>query len=249
MSNFKNYSKYYDLLYKDKNYEAESQYVVNKIKEYFPKAKQIIDLGSGSGAHAKYFCKEGYSVIGIEKSEQMLLLSKEKQIKGFKAFKGDISNYNLSQKFDVAISLFHVISYLNENDAVINCFKTTYNQLNKNGIFIFDVWYTPAVYHQKPNTKIKRFSNDQIDIVRISESRIITNKNLVEVDFQVLIIDKMTSKTEKIKEKHIMRHFSIPEIKILAELTGFEVLCVEEFLTGKSPSENTWGVCFLLKKI
>jgi hypothetical protein len=34
----------------------------------------------------------------------------------------------------------------------------------------------------------------------------------------------------------------------LAELTGFDILKAEEFLSGKDAGENTWGVCFILKK-
>jgi hypothetical protein len=45
-----------------------------------------------------------------------------------------------------------------------------------------------------------------------------------------------------------MRHFSIPEIHMLASFTGFELLKAEEFLSGNEPSENTWGVNFILRK-
>jgi len=46
-----------------------------------------------------------------------------------------------------------------------------------------------------------------------------------------------------------MRHFSIPEIDLIARLTGFEMIHTEEFLTEKPASEETWGVCFVLKKV
>lgn len=248
MVNFKSYSKYYDLLYRDKNYKEECHYVIKKIKEFFPEAKNIIELGSGSGSHAKFFCKEGYKVTGIEKSPEMVELANSKQISGFNAIINDIASYHLTERFDVAVSLFHVISYLNKNEDLINCFKSTYKQLNKNGLFIFDIWYSPAVYHQKPETRIKRLENDEIEIVRLSESNTVSDKNLVEVNFEVYLIDKKTQIAETISESHLMRHFSIPEIKMLAEFTGFEVLQTEEFLTENTPTENTWGVCFLLKK-
>ena len=45
-----------------------------------------------------------------------------------------------------------------------------------------------------------------------------------------------------------MRHFSIPEIALLADLTNFTVIKTEEFGTQEKPSENTWGVCFVLQK-
>ena len=249
MTNFQQYSKYYDLLYKNKNYREESQYVIEKMKKFAPNAAQILELGAGSGSHAYYFCEAGFEVIGIERSQEMVAIAKAKNISGFNPIIGDISSYDLSVQFDAAVSLFHVISYLTENDVLVDCFRTTNNQLNIGGIFIFDIWYSPAVYHLKPETRIKRLESDDIEVVRLAESKIESDKNVVEVNFEVIIKDKVTTTTESIKEKHLMRHFSIPEIKMLATFTGFEVLLAEEFLTGNTPSEDTWGVCFVLKKI
>lgn len=249
MTNFQQYSKYYDLLYKDKNYGEESQYVIGKIKDFAPNVTKILELGSGSGCHAHYFCEAGFEVTGIERSPEMVAIAKDKKIIGFNPIIGDISSYKVSLQFDVAISLFHVISYLTENDVLLDCFKTTNKQLNDGGVFIFDIWYSPAVYHLKPETRIKRLENDEIEVVRLAESKMESDKNVVAVNFEVIIKDKITHTTESIKEEHLMRHFSIPEIKMLAVSTGFEVLLAEEFLTGNTPSQDTWGVCFVLKKV
>ena len=46
-----------------------------------------------------------------------------------------------------------------------------------------------------------------------------------------------------------MRCFSIPEIELLANQTGFKLLHSEEFITRKAPAIDTWGVCFILQKI
>jgi hypothetical protein len=124
-----------------------------------------------------------------------------------------------------------------------------HKHLKPNGVFMFDVWYSPAVYHQKPETRIKRLEDDAIAIIRLAESKMELDNNVVEVNFEVIIKDKATQATESITEKHLMRHFSIPEIKMLATFTGFEVVIAEEFLTENTPSEYTWGVSFLLRKI
>lgn len=248
MANFEQYSKYYDLLYKDKKYKEESEYIIKKIKQFSPKATQILELGSGSGSHAHYFCEAGFEVTGIERSPEMVDLAKSKNIIGFNPIIGDISSFELPQQFDITLSLFHVISYLTENKSLIDCFKAVYKQLKPGGIFMFDIWYSAAVYYQKPETRIKRLENDEVEIVRLAESKTESNKNAVEVNFEVIIKDKMTHVSKTITEKHLMRHFSIPEIKMLATFIGFEVLLAEEFLTENNPSEETWGIYFILKK-
>lgn len=248
MNNFYKYSQYYDLLYNDKDYKAESGYINNLIETYFPQAKSILELGSGSGSHAVYLSAFGHKISGIERSREMASISKQKNIKNFNVIEGDISNTKLSQKYDVAISLFHVISYLTDNNSLISCFQNTYNHLNNNGIFIFDVWYSPAVYYLKPETRIKRFENEEIKVTRISEPSIEFDKNIVEVNFESIIEDKISKNINVIKECHPMRHFSIPEMELIATMTSFDIIKVEEFLTGELPSEKTWGVCFVLRK-
>jgi hypothetical protein len=44
-----------------------------------------------------------------------------------------------------------------------------------------------------------------------------------------------------------MRYFSLPELDLLAEYTGFKREIAEEFLTREAPSNQTWGVCAALR--
>ncbi|MES2431372.1 MAG: class I SAM-dependent methyltransferase [Bacteroidota bacterium] len=246
--NFNSYSKYYDLLYKDKDYESESAYVEGLVKTYQPNAKNILELGCGTGNHAAILCRSGYDVTGLERSADMVELANKKGIPNFHPRVADIIDFKVGEKFDVAISLFHVLSYLTDNKDLLSCFKAVYDHLNLNGIFVFDVWYTPAVYVQQPLTRVKRISNNEIEVTRIAESDINYNSNTVDVNYQIIIKDISSGQMEVHNEKHPMRHFSIPEIEVLAVATNFEVIKTEEFQTHNSPGSNTWGVCFVLKK-
>jgi SAM-dependent methyltransferase len=248
MTNFAAYSRYYDLLYKDKNYSAESAYVAKMLRNYNPDVKHILELGCGSGAHAEYLCLDGFEVTGIERSNTMVEEANKKHIAGFTPLQGDITSYRLNKKFDAAISLFHVISYLTGNESVIDCLQSTHHHLKKNGLFLFDVWYSPAVYNQKPETRIKRLEDEHYQIIRLAEPEIQADLNVVDVNYEIIIKNKKTGAIEHLKEQHPMRHFSIPEIKLFAAYTGFEVIQTEEFFTGKPTGADTWGVCFLLRK-
>ncbi|MEP6951258.1 MAG: class I SAM-dependent methyltransferase [Ginsengibacter sp.] len=243
-----NYSRYYDLLYADKDYKAESDYIAKMIQRIHPNAKNIIELGSGTGNHAALLCKNGFKVTGLERSVDMVGLAKAKSIKGFTPIVADVANFDISQKFDVAISLFHVVSYLTSNDSLISCFRSVHRHLNTKGIFIFDAWYSPAVSYQKPETRIKRMEDDTLKITRITEPEIHYNTNVVDVNFEIIIQNKASLFTEVFREKHPIRHFSISEIELLANLVDFKLISAEEFLTGKQPGNDTWGVCFVLQK-
>ncbi len=249
MSTFNVYSRYYDLLYKDKNYKAESEYVLQSLQRFSSRPlKNLLELGCGSGSHALHFCKNGCQVTGIERSQEMVNAALAKKIKSFKPLVGDITDFELSRKFDAAVSLFHVVSYLTQNKDLISCFYATQKHLKKGGLFLFDIWYSPAVYYFKPETRIKRMEDDAISVTRIAESVVHSSTNTVDVHFEVMVTEKKSGLVQTITEKHPMRHFSLPEIEMLANYSGFELLCAEEFLTRNQACDQTWGVCVVLQK-
>lgn len=250
MKNFIKYSDYYNLLYEDKNYIKESEYVHGLIKQYSPMAKSILSIGCGTGRHDIEFAKLDYHVTGIDISEEMIAIANKNNNNktNLHFLQGDISTIKINKKFDVAVSLFHVMSYLTDNDSLIKAFKNISQHLEKGGTFIFDIWFSPAVYYQKALPRIKKMQNKKLEIIRFANPKICTFSNIVEVRYTVIAKDLINGEIIEFAENHKMRHFSIPEIGLLAEISEFELMRSEEFLTGKTPSEKTWGVCFVLQK-
>jgi len=255
MSSFKDYSQYYNLLYQDKDYNAEVEYVDTIIKKNTTDAKTILELGCGTGIHATLFAHKGYKVHGIDISDEMLetALSNKKELSEelsnrliFK--KGDIREYRTEEKFDVVISLFHVMSYQITNEDLKRAFKTASIHLKKGGIFIFDCWYGPAVLHQMPSTRVKRLYYNKKHIVRIAEPEMKTETNRVDVNYQLLVLNEDEGVYKEIKETHNMRYLFVPEIINYAETNNLVVCNYEEWLTGNFCTENSWNGCFILKQ-
>lgn len=250
---FIEYARYYDLLYRDKDYAAEADYIEGLIKKNNPPAKSVLELGSGTGTHAKLLAEKGFTVHGIERSPEMYARSVE-FAKGMKdkadrlAFSmGDIREIRLGVSFDVIIALFHVISYQTTNEDVVAAFKTAREHLNPSGTFIFDVWYGPAVLSNLPEVRVKRIEDEHIKITRIAEPVLHPNENLVDVNYHVFVRDMHTKEVKEIRETHVMRYFFKPEIELIADQAGFDVIHAEEWLSGKSVGSDTWGACFCLK--
>src|SRR5262249_11237336 len=74
-SNFQKYSAYYDLLYRDKNYPAEAEYVARTILSIVRGARSILELGSGTGLHGRLLAATGFDVHGIECSADMVAVA------------------------------------------------------------------------------------------------------------------------------------------------------------------------------
>ena len=148
----------------------------------------------------------------------------------------------MDKKFDVAISLFHVMSYQTTNEDFLSALETAKAHLAPGGIFVFDFWYGPAVLTDRPAVRVKKLEDDQIQVIRLSEPVMHANKNLVDVNYTVWIKDKSSLQTEEIRETHNMRYWFLPEIEHLIKEAGFEILNKGEWMTSKRPGFDTWGV-------
>jgi SAM-dependent methyltransferase len=244
---FGSYSYYYDLLYRDKDYRSEARYIQSVLDRFEVSGRDILEFGSGTGMHARLLAQSGYSVLGIDRSQTMV--DQAATCPGFTSQQGDISTLHLGRSFNAIISLFHVISYQITNESVLSVFSRAYDHLEANGLFIFDAWYSPAVYSQKPEVRVKRMAVDELEITRVAEP--VTNyvQNTVDVHYNIFARQTSTNSISTFSEVHHMRHFSIPEVELLAQMSGFKLLHAEEFLSGETPSDDTWGVCFVLRRV
>ena len=244
---FNAYGRYYDLLYRDKDYYSEILYIQKLLAQHGITSGNLLEFGSGTGKHGCLLAAIGHEVHGIELSAEMVSLAAK--VPGFSCQQGDISSVVMGRHYDAVLSLFHVISYQIHNEQLKAVFSNAALHLRTGGLFIFDFWYSPAVYQQKPTIRIKRMADDQVEIIRIAEPEIFEKENRVNVNYTILERNKISGHFHTTQEHHPMRHFSLPEIDLLCGTAGFKRLLAEEFLTGNSPSESTWGVCVVLQKI
>lgn len=243
------YSQYYDLLYQDKDYLSEVAYVDDLIKTYQSNAKTLLDMGCGTGKHATLFCEQGYIVHGIDLSADMLAVAENRRIgkENQLSFSHcSIQDLALGQKFDVVISLFHVMSYQNSNEELIKAFQVAKEHLVEGGTFIFDFWYAPAVLTDLPTTRVKRLENDSIKVTRLAEPIIHAQKNIVDVYYEIFIQDKKTKDVIEKKELHKMRYLFDTELELICEQVGFEILNKLKWMSNDSPSLESWNVVWVL---
>lgn len=251
---FNEYSQYYDLLYRDKDYDLETDYVARLIKKHYPSAASILDLGCGTGSHDIFFAQKGYDITGIDFSDKNVRAASNKVIAASPPLdskpsfiRGDIRYIRVDRKFDVVVSLFHVLSYQTTNNDLLSTFNTVKAHLKAGGLFIFDCWYGPAVLTHRPETRVKRVENDALVITRVAEPSFFPNNNIVEVDYHLFVRERGSERFSEIQETHRMRYLFRPELEIMLSSLGFEFLEFTEWMQDRPPSFETWSVCFVLR--
>jgi SAM-dependent methyltransferase len=249
MKNFDLYAQYYDLLYKDKDYQKEVNYIHSLISSFAPsKSNLVLELGCGTGIHAALLSHKGYKIDGLDISPEMIQRANEKfgKDKNLCFKQGDIRKFSLKKKYPIVISLFHVMSYQTKNEDLMNVFKNAKKHLLPGGIFIFDCWHGPGVLTDLPEKRIKNISNSTIEVTREATPDIHFSENIVDVSYKIKVVDIRSKKDISIKETHKMRYLFQPEILMFAELSKMKLLKSYTWLTRKKV-ENNWNVIYVLE--
>jgi SAM-dependent methyltransferase len=242
------YSKYYDLFYADKDYSAEAVFVQNIIRRHNPTVRSVLDLGCGSARHAVEFARAGFLITGVDRSDEMIRrargtieeLSSDIQ-SNVSLLQGDAADFTSIVKYDAVISLFHVVSYQTTNDALSGIFRSARSALSTGGIFVFDFWYGPAVLTQRPSMRVKRISDQNIYLTRIAEPEQQFDRNVVNVKYTLIAVDKRSASSQEMVEVHSMRYLFVPEIVMLASQYGFELVEVGGWLPDMALDEHSWS--------
>jgi len=209
------YSAHYDDIYRAKDYEAECDFVETLIQRSGVDVESIIDLGCGTGGHLIPLSRRGYCMTGVDVSPQMLDIAKEKtRSAGIDTplFEGDLRTVDTGKRYDAAISMFSVFGYLQSNSDVAEACGNIRKMLNPGGLFIFDVWFGPAVIAEPPGQRFRRFVEGDTEILRFTEPITDLENHIVETRFHVLTIrdNRIVARDE---ENHRVRFFFPIEIR------------------------------------
>jgi len=255
MKNFADYSKFYDTFYKDKDYKKESEFVLKLINEFSKESpKSLLSLGCGTCSYELIMAKQGISITGIDLSQEMLDIAKYKIEKAklnnkIEILQSDIRNFDLGKKYDTAMAMFNIIGYQTQNEDMEKTLGNVHRDLKKNGIFVFDCWYMPAVLKDKPTDRIKVIESDGHKFIRMTKSNLNLHKNLIEINFTAMEIENNLIISET-NETHLMRYWSLPELTYFLNKTGFDLVKSCNFMDESSnTSEDNWNIFVVAQKI
>lgn len=250
---FKKYAYSYDTLYATKDYNQEISFVEDILKKFHThdSPQKILDLGCGTGGHAIPLANLGYSVLGIDRSDDMIECARAKlddSLKERVKFEiGDLQNFTTDEQFDCAICMFAVLGYQTTNAALMASLSNVKRALRPGGIFIADFWYGPAVLSDLPVQRVKTIVRQDERLIRIATPTIQANDNVVEVDYQLLRL-KDDRILEETSELHAMRYFFQPEMELFLDSSGFRAVHFCEFgLIDNGCSKDTWNITVIAR--
>ena len=183
------------------------------------KQKLILDIGCGTGAMSLPLARKGYNIIGIDVSEDMLSIARQKaESEGLNILflQQDIHSFELYGTVDSIICICDVINYLEENE-LRQVFSLMYNYLNPGGLLIFDI---STEYKFRELLADNSFCEIDENAAYIWENSYSPETHINEYQVTFFIADE-TGKYERFEEFHTLRAFDIPEIQNALESSGF----------------------------
>lgn len=251
MTVFADYAPWYDLLYRDKDYAAETAFVEACLRHHGTAPGRLLDLGCGTGLHALAFARHGWTVAGIDLSHEMIASAKARAEQAGLSIpfrQGDVREAGPERDFDAVVSLFHVASYQTSRNALAAMFRTAHAALKPDGLFFFDYWYGAAVLAQGVETRVKVIEQKPLRLTRIAQSDHDEQAATVTVNYTLFCEDTDRGTIRRVDEAHHMRYWFPFEIDAVLEANGFESATHAAWLTQDAPHSKSWAAYTIARK-
>jgi SAM-dependent methyltransferase len=129
---------YYHILYKDRNHR-EAALFMNRLTAFLAlKPKDtILDLACGRGRHAKYLYKQGFTVTGVDLSEESIRYAKQYEKPNLHFQVHDMC-LPYPEKFDAVFNLFTSFGYFEKESDNLRTIKAIKAELKAGGYGVID---------------------------------------------------------------------------------------------------------------
>ena len=182
---FSESANYYDELYDalGKDYPKEVKKADAFIKKHIKsRGRHLLDVGCGTGHHAGLL-SERYQVSGLDLDPNILSVARKKY-PGIPFYQGNMLDFKLNSSYDVIISLFSSIGYVQNRNNLRKTIANLARHLRPGGVMLIEPWFSPDEWN---SGRVFTLHVDQpgLKITRMSHSS--RKGNLSILEFQYLI--------------------------------------------------------------
>jgi len=245
---FEKFARVYDLFMEEVPYEEWVDYIERIFEMNQLSVKTLLDLGCGTGTMSVLFAQKNYEVIGIDLSEDMLSVAKEKSIAkelDILYLNQDMTEFELYGTVDAIISVCDSLNYILKEDDLLKTFELVNNYLNADGLFIFDL-----------NTEFKfrdSLSDNTFATTFESEAYVWENFYDAEEKTNVYCVNffekqKDSELYERFEEVHYQRCYSTEEVVGLLTKSGLKILNIYKAFTFEKADDKSERVYFVARK-
>lgn len=136
------FASVYDAFTENVDYSAEADFIMTVMSRTETGGRTVLDLACGTGSLSEELSERGCEVIGVDISEEMLNIAREKLVMhGDRVLllRQNMCELDLFGTVDCAVCMLDSVNHLDNIGDVKKAFERVFLFLEPGGVFIFDV--------------------------------------------------------------------------------------------------------------
>ncbi|WP_064092424.1 class I SAM-dependent DNA methyltransferase [Rossellomorea aquimaris] len=245
---YERFAYIYDYLMQDVPYERWLDYVNKQVQACSIPVRDVLDIACGTGELSIRLAKNGYTVTGVDLSEDMLMIAQEKSLEEnvkLSLFQQDMCKLDSLGEYDLITIFCDSLNYLKDEQDVENTFKGVYHHLKWDGLFLFDVH---SIFKMTQIFINQTFTHTDESVSYIWDCFPGESPNSVEHELTFFVLDEETNLYERVEELHRQRTYPILMMKNMLSNAGFEVLSVSADFSEDEPTDQSERIFFACRK-
>lgn len=243
---YDNFSRYYDLLTDNVEYEKRAEYFCRLLSLCGIKDGILLDLACGTGSISVEMAKRGFDVIGVDSSIGMLNAAREKAYESGEQIlllNQSMDEIDLYGTVDCAVCVLDSINHLGNAAQVRRTFEKVSLFMNRGGAFAFDV---NTLYKHKNVLGDNAFVYDLDELYCVWQNSY--NESDSSVDISLDFFEEEDGVYYRSCESFTERAYELADIAAWLEEAGFEVVGIYDDMTTQNAHSETERAVFLAKK-
>jgi predicted TPR repeat methyltransferase len=218
---YREYPEVYDKLYDDmKDYQWEAR----RLKEVIPShADTLVDFGCGTGLHDEYLVDE-FDLVGVDVNDRMIDVAQGKGL-GAQYVEGDLVSVSLGRRFDVAVSLFGVLSYLEDTECFEAAIQNMSDHLHDEGVLIIDFLEPRRKEIEEGPLRPHTYYEDGLSVARTGRAEVPAEDKLL-MKYHTVVADETV--VDVFQDVHELKHFTREEYESAFSKAGLDAELVGE---------------------
>jgi len=246
MEAYTDFALVYDTLMDNTPYERWCEIITGILNRYGIEKELVLDLGCGTGTLTELLAKEGYDMIGVDFSEEMLNRAIEKREESglqILYLLQDMREFELYGTVKAVISVCDSLNYLLEEEDIIETFRLVNNYLDPKGLFIFDF---NTVYKYRDIIGDTTIAENRDDCSFIWENYYHEEERINEYDVTFFI--KEGELFRRFEETHYQRGYTAEEMKVYLERAGLEFVSMQDADTLLEVTEESQRIYMIARE-
>lgn len=221
MEAYTSFAEVYDLFMEDVPYEAWRDFLTGVLRREGIADGLVCELGCGTGKMTRLLAESGYDMIGIDVSQEMLSIAREKESEGILYLEQDMREFELYGTVRAIISVCDSLNYVLEEEELLQVFRLVNNYLDPGGIFLFDL-NTEYKFREMMGTQTFCEHREQGTLVweNYYDEQAKVNEYAL-----TMFLRQEQGLYRKYEELHYERSYGLEQVACLLEQAGLKFVC------------------------